>query len=324
MKILIIRFSSIGDIILTSPIIRCLKQQIPDAEIHYLCKDIYSGLLINNIYIDKVHSFKDSLAEIIPQLKEEKYDLIVDLHKNIRSFIVKLNLKTKYYSFNKINIRKWLYVNFKINLMPDVHIVDRYFNTVSKLNIQNDGKGLDYFIPEDEQVGTGDFPINFHKEYAVMVIGGKHFTKQIPDYKIIEICKTTSIPIILVGGKEDREKAENIRKSAENRDIFNACGIFTINQSASVIENAKVIITPDTGMMHIASAFNKKIISVWGNTVPEFGFYPYNGQMNGSEIIEIKNLKCRPCSKIGYAKCPKKHFDCMNKIDTSLIKKHLQ
>ncbi len=324
MKILIIRFSSIGDIVLTTPIIRCLKKQIPDAEIHFLTKEIFANLLINNPYINKVHLLKNSFSETISQLKHENFNYIIDLHNNIRSFRVKLNLRKKSSSFHKLNFRKWLLVQFKINLMPDIHIVDRYFNTCNYFNIKNDYQGLDFFIPEDEYVSKTQLPKNFHKSFGVLVIGGKHFTKQIPDNLLIELCKSTKIPLVLLGGKEDRIKAENIRKEAENSDIFNACGIFSINQSASIIEQSKIVITPDTGLMHIASAFNKKIISVWGNTVPEFGMYPYLPQSEKAEIIELKDLNCRPCSKIGFDKCPKNHFYCMNKIDTSLIKKHLR
>ncbi len=324
MKILVIRFSSIGDIVLTSPIIRCLKQQIPDSEIHFLTKENFSTIVLNNIYIDKVFILKISLNEVLAQLKVEKYDLIIDLHKNIRSLYIKLVLGVKSYSFRKLNFKKWLFVNFKINILPDIHIVDRYFEATKSLNIKNDYNGIDYFISEYDQVGINSLPINFHTGFAILVIGGKHFTKQIPDNILIELCKTTKIPLLLLGGNEDREKAEKIRKSADNRDVFNACGLYNINQSASLLELSKLIITPDTGLMHIASAFKIKIISVWGNTVPAFGMYPYLPKGNNSEIIQVKGLKCRPCSKIGFEKCPEKHFDCMNKIEISLLNKHLQ
>ncbi len=324
MKILIIRFSSIGDIVLTTPVIRCLKTQVKDAEIHFLSKEIFSDLLVNNPYIDKLHLLNKSFKDTLSQLKEENFDYIIDLHNNIRTFRVKINLRKKSASFNKLNLKKWLLVQFKINLLPEIHIVERYFETCKYFNITNDNKGLDFFIPDDEYVSKNQLPKNFHVNFGVLVIGGKHFTKQIPDTILIELCKTTKIPLILLGGKEDRIKAEQIRKQAENSDIFNACGSFSINQSASIIEQSQLVITSDTGLMHIASAFNKKIISVWGNTVPEFGMYPYLPNKQKAEIIENKNLKCRPCSKIGFEKCPKNHFDCMNKIDISLIKKHLQ
>lgn len=324
MKILIIRFSSIGDIVLTTPVIRCLKTQVKDAEIHFLSKEIFSDLLVNNPYIDKLHLLNKSFKDTLKQLKDENFDYIIDLHNNIRTFRVKINLRKKSASFNKLNMKKWMLVQFKINLLPEIHIVDRYFETCKYFNITNDNKGLDFFIPDDEYISKNQLPKNFQDNFGVLVIGGKHFTKQIPDTILIELCKTTKIPLILLGGKEDRIKAEQIRKQAENSDIFNACGSFSINQSASIIEQSQLVITSDTGLMHIASAFNKKIISVWGNTVPEFGMYPYLPNEQKAEIIENKSLKCRPCSKIGFEKCPKNHFDCMNKIDISLIKKHLQ
>ncbi len=150
-------------------------------------------------------------------------------------------------------------------------------------------------------------------------IGGNHNTKIYPVEKIIEACREIKSPVILLGGKEDLEKGEEIKKAIGDR-IFNACGKFNINQSASLVQQADKIVTNDTGLMHIASAFKKEIISLWGNTIPEFGMYPYMpGNENKSTILEVKNLKCRPCSKLGYKKCPKKHFDCMNKIDTSSI-----
>jgi len=326
LKILILRFSSIGDIILTTPIVRCLKIQLPNAEIHYLTKTAFSSLLTNNLYIDRVHSYDKNLNEIIHILKKENFDYVIDLHNNIRTAIVKFRLLKPSFTFNKLNFKKWLIVNLKINLLPAIHVVDRYFKTLEKLNVTNDNQGIDFFISEDEQVNINLLPVNFHHGFVTIVIGGKHITKQLPNKMLIDICKKTKIPIVLLGGKEDCEKAENIRKSAENHNVFNACGIFSIQQSASIIEQSLKVITPDTGLMHIASAFKKEIISVWGNTIPEFGMYPYlpENEKYKSEILQVIGLKCRPCSKIGFKKCPKKHFNCMNKIDTNQLLKHLQ
>ncbi|MFZ4402278.1 MAG: glycosyltransferase family 9 protein [Bacteroidales bacterium] len=326
MKILILRFSSIGDIILTTPIVRCLKIQLPNAEIHYLTKSAFSSLLTNNLYIDKVYSYDKNLNEIIHILRNEKFDYIIDLHNNLRTAIVKFRLLKLSFTFDKLNFKKWLIVNLKINLLPAIHVVDRYFKTVEELNVTNDNQGIDFFISEDELVNINLLPVNFHNGFVTLVIGGRHATKQLPDNMLIDLCKKTEIPIVLLGGKEDRERAENIRKSAENHNVFNACGIFSIQQSASIIEQSLKVITPDTGLMHIASAFKKEIISVWGNTIPEFGMYPYlpEKEKYKSEILQVIGLKCRPCSKIGFKKCPKKHFNCMNKIDTNQLLKHLQ
>ncbi len=185
--------------------------------------------------------------------------------------------------------------------------------------LKNDQKGLDYFIPEKDIVNLNSLPGEFQNGYIGWVIGGKHNTKIFPEERIIEICKTIKTPIILLGGPEDEEKGDRIQKAIGDT-IFNSCGKFNLNQSASLVAQAQKIFTNDTGLMHIAAAFKKEIYSFWGNTIPEFGMYPYMpGQESKSHILEVKNLKCRPCSKIGYQKCPKKHFDCMNKVDTEEI-----
>jgi ADP-heptose:LPS heptosyltransferase len=283
--------------------------------VHYLTKNQFLPVLESNPYIDKVYTIKEKVTEIAVELQSENYDHIIDLHKNIRSKQVISSLKKPSSAFNKINIAKWLIVNFKIDHLPNVHIVDRYFETVQSLGIENDKKGLDYFISKKNEVDLKNFPLQFHNGYIGWVIGGKHNTKILPEERVIEICKTFKMPVILLGGPEDADKGERIANAVGDK-IFNACGKFNINQSASLVKQAQKIFTNDTGLMHIAAAFEKEIFSFWGNTIPEFGMYPYlPGQENKSHILEVKNLKCRPCSKIGYQKCPKKHFDCMNLIN---------
>ncbi len=314
MKILILRFSSIGDIVLTSPVVRCLKQQLKNSEIHFLTKKSFVSVVQNNSNIDKVFSFEKDVTEILPKLKKENYDWVIDLHHNLRSMRVKRALDKPSKSFNKLNIEKWLLVNLKINRLPDKHIVERYFETVAHLGIKNDLKGLDFFIDAKDEVDIFSLPKEFSTGYIALVIGAKHNTKKLPTEKIIFICKNLNRPIVLIGGKEDLETGEKI--TSQISTTFNACGKYNLQQSASLIKQAEKIITHDTGMMHIAAAFQKNIISVWGNTVPEFGMYPYMpGNEINSKIVEVKNLSCRPCSKIGFEKCPKGHFKCMIEID---------
>lgn len=316
-KFLIIRFSSIGDIVLTTPVIRNLKQQVEDAEIHYLTKKEYAGILETNPYVDKVHVLEESFSELIPKLRAEYYHYVIDLHKNLRTLRVKRALRYASFSFNKINWEKWLMVNLKINKLPNLHIVDRYLDTVKVFIEENDLKGLDYFIPQEDEVDITSLPEIFQNGYIAFAIGAQHATKKLPDEKIISICKKINKPIVLLGDKHDSVVAEKVDEAVGNK-IYNACGKYNLNQSASLVKQSELLITHDTGLMHIAAAFKKKIISVWGNTIPEFGMYPYLSG-DGSEIIEVKGLKCRPCTKIGFSKCPKKHFRCMNDIDEERI-----
>ena len=312
-KFLVLRFSSIGDIVLTTPVIRGLKNQVEHAEVHYFTKPEYKEILEANPYIDKIHPLQKDLGEQLNQLKYEFYDYIIDLHKNIRTKRVISRLGIIDFTFDKLNWKKWYYVNFKVNKLPDKHIVDRYLEAVDVFDVQNDNQGLDYFIPPHSEVNIYDIPPEFRDGYVAFIIGAKHNTKKLPVSKIISITNKMQLPVILLGGPEDYENGEAIAAKYEG-PAFNACGKYSINQSASLVRQSNVVITHDTGLMHIAAAFHKKIISIWGNTVPEFGMYPYMPNPE-SKIFEIRDLSCRPCSKLGYRKCPKKHFRCILDIE---------
>lgn len=316
-KILIIRFSSIGDIVLTTPVIRVAKKQFPDAEVHYVTKEVFKNILIHNPYIDKVHTFKEDISELYEPLKAENFDVVIDLHKNLRSLRLKQKLKAKNYSFDKLNLQKFLAVNFKqINKLPNKHIVDRYFDAVAPLGIKSDGKGLDHFIHQNDRVDVSSLLTDhLKKTFVALVVGGSYFTKKIPLNKLSEICKNSKLPIIVLGGKEDKPVGDELQNQFPQ--LINTCGQYTINQSASIIEQAEWVVSSDTGLMHIAAAYNKKIISLWGNTIPEFGMAPYLPNLE-NKILEVKNLGCRPCSKLGFKKCPKGHFKCMNDLDVSI------
>lgn len=330
MKLLIIRFSSIGDIVLTTPVVRCLSLQAK-AEIHYLTKKNFGSIVENNPYIKKVWLFTDGNKNLIQQLCAEKFDGIIDLHNNLRSLKISWQLGVKRFTFNKLNFEKWILVHFQKNILPKIHIVDRYLLAAKKFGIANDGMGLDFFIDiENNIVHSHQFLVESIKlnqsntinyqlstiNYVALVIGAAHATKRLPTHKLKELVKQIKQPIIILGGKDDVLVANEIENAIQRNDIFNAVGKLNLQQSASVIQQAAYIITHDTGLMHIAAAFDKKIISIWGNTVPEFGMYPYlktelQQQFSDAHINEVKNLPCRPCSKIGFATCPKKHFACM-------------
>ena len=309
-RILILRFSSIGDIILTTPVIRNLKSQVDNVEIHFATKKQFASIVLNNPYVDKVHSLDKSFDELKNSLNKYQFDYIIDLHKNLRTLRVKNALKVTALSFEKLNLKKWFLVQFKMNKMPDVHIVDRYMDTIRFFVDENDNKGLDYFFSDNFKKGYL-LPQTHHKGYTVAVIGANHYTKQIPSSILINILNKHNKPVVLVGGKKEKRVADEITKRLKV-DYIDLCGVTTLDESANIIKESRCVLTPDTGMMHIAAAFKRPIVCMWGNTVPEFGMYPYMPKNKDLYYIsEVENLKCRPCSKIGYAKCPKKHFNCM-------------
>jgi len=323
MKILVLRFSSIGDIVLTTPVVRQLKMQVPNARVHFATKPAYRSLLEANPYVAKTHVLSGSLGELVRELRAERFDFIVDLHNNLRTRLIRLRLPgVPGRAFDKLNVQKWLLVNFKINQLPPVHIVDRYRAAAAPLGIRDDGGGLDYFIPPGQEVDVAaTLPAGFRAgEYAAVAIGAQHATKRLPVEKLIElVAKLAPRPVVLLGGPEDESTGHVIALALQNASttspVHNACGQFSLHQSASLVRQAAFVVSHDTGLMHIAAAFGKEIFSVWGNTVPQFGMYPYRTPF---QALEVPGLSCRPCSKIGFAECPQGHFRCMRDQDLNL------
>lgn len=284
-----------------------------------LTKSSYRSIYAANPFINKVFELQGNMKELIGQLRKEHYDFVIDLHKNWRSLRVRMALHRPSSSFPKLDFRKFLYTKLKIGKLPQVHIVDRYFKAVERLGVHNDGQGLDFFFNEGDELHYEDLPEAFHDGFVAVVIGGQHATKILPEEKVVEVCNALDYAVILVGGPEDAARGERIKEKVGSY-VGNSCGSLTLGQSASLLQLADAVITNDTGMMHIAAALRKPIVSVWGNTVPEFGMYPYLPKgMKPAVMIENKGLKCRPCDKLGYAMCPKGHFNCMNSLDAREI-----
>ncbi len=320
---LIIRLSALGDILLTTPIIRCLKKQQPDCKISFLIKEKNQSILKSNPYIDHIIIFKGKLNETLKEIRQSNVEFIIDLHNNLRSSIIKQQLNIPAASFPKLNTQKFIFTLTKKNYLPDLHIVDRYFQTVKQLNIQNDQEGLDFFIHPENEINLERYQLQKHKYYCI-AIGAKHFTKQIPSEKIIQLIRRLNSKIVLLGDKNDSSKAEIIQQHS-NENVINCCGKLNIEQSASLIQQSKAIITPDSLLMHLGAALGIPVYSVWGNTVPEFGMYPYAPK--SPEIVNIfenKDISCRPCSKIGFKECPKGHFKCMNELKMSDLSEIIQ
>ncbi len=320
MKVLIIRLSSIGDIVLTSPVIRCVKKTHPTCVLHVLVKPSYHALFEANPYVDAIHHY-EARTSLVQKLKREKFDFVIDLQNNARTAYLRWRLGVRSGIVHKVNLEKWLLVNFKINLLPIAHVVDRYMNAARGIGVRNDGLGLDYFIPPDQEVHVDQLPLTHLNGYAALVIGGHHATKRLPLHKLNALVAQLPLPIVTLGGPEDQPLGEVLHQRYPLK-VFNACGKFTIHQSASLLKRALVVITHDTGLMHIAAAFRKKIVSLWGNTVPAFGMTPYFGSSAPAahnHIVEVQGLGCRPCSKLGFTQCPRGHFRCMNDMDIGRV-----
>lgn len=323
-KILIIRLSSIGDIVLTFHALRCLREQLPHAEIHFLSKSAYKELLISCNHIDHLILLEADIKNTRKAIKAQNFTHIIDLHNNLRTRRLTYGLtKPIIKRFMKLNLKKWLLTSFKVDKLPQKHIVDRYIDALSLLGVINDHKNTSFQIPSTEEISLESLDL-LPKEYLTVVLGAQFRTKKYPTHLLLKTLLSYSRPVVLLGGKDETEAAKEIQEALSSQKIINLCGTLSLLSSASVIKQSGSVLTNDTGLMHIAAMFDVPIVSVWGNTVPSLGMYPYRpGKENSVKIHEVLGLNCRPCSKIGYQECPKRHFNCMEKQDITAIVKDL-
>jgi ADP-heptose:LPS heptosyltransferase len=320
-KVLVIRMSSMGDIVLTTPVLRALHTQLTgEVEIHYLCKQRFAGLLEANPRIQRIHTFDKTVQEVLPALEQEQFDYVIDLHRNIRSAVVKRRLKTLSFTFDKLNFKKWLLVHTGLNLMPRAHVVDRYMDTLKAFGVQDDGKGLEYDIPHGQGLSEQHLAELPNQPFIVVVIGGAHAGKRPSPRSWVQWLRTVQQPIVLIGGKEDIEDANNVVGLITCQ---NWVGQLSIHQSADVLRRAALVVTGDTGMMHIAAAFGRKIISIWGCTTPSLGMSPYRPHP-ASIILEPMGRKRRPCSKLGNRCKYGMHHKCADQITAEQFREAIE
>ena len=311
-RILIIRLSSFGDILLTTPLIRSIKKKNPSLQIDFILKEEFVELLQNNPYITNVYKYSVSKFEkeaLFDSLTSTNFDLAIDLQNNLRSKeIIKL-LKCNTLKFRKHNINKFLLVHFKINKLKNAaQIPLRYAAAAGGFEL--DGEGLDFFTNK-----LPDTSFDPNEKYIGLCPGAKHFTKRWPVDYFIDLGKrleTSGYKVVIFGGPEEAEICFRIQQKIN--DSLNLYDTSILQVSANM-KMCKAIYTNDSGLMHLASAVKVPVIAFFGSTVREFGFFPYKGK---SIILEKKDLSCRPCTHIGRKSCPKIHFKCMMEIKPAL------
>ncbi len=329
-KILIIRMSSIGDVVLATPVIRLLKQNFPNCEIDFVIKWQFANILTAHPFINRILIFDKndatySLKNIRKQIIDKKYDLIVDLHKNIRSFYLTIGTgAATVVRYKKDALRRFLFVKFKIKpkrkFLP---VYQRCLASLSFLGIQDDFAGPDFFIDQAIQSDIAKKYAKYLDEYASLIIGvapGASFkTKRwLPEgfAEVIDrLVNEKNAGIILFGNKEDRNITRSLRIK-HRTGVLNVAGELSIVETAALMKHCQIVLTNDTGLMHIATALGKKVVAIFGSTTEELGFFPYNTEFS---VIQNNSLKCRPCSHIGRKKCPKKHFKCMKEISPKRV-----
>jgi len=312
-----------GDVVVCSPVVRCVKLQW-GCELHFVVKRQFVDVVRDSPYLDRIHVLDDDQRALHKILQAEKYDLVIDLHKNMRSRRILSALSTAAVTYDKLRWEKWLWINFKINRMPDKHLVDRYFDALAPLGLKNDQHGLDYFLSQKDRDVASQF-LNLHKitsQYDVIVLGAAHKTKRVPLDLARQIIQSANRQIIIIGGPAEASDGASLQEDSRGKAI-SACGEMSISQSAALIANCDHVVTGDTGMMHISAAFKKKIVVVWGSTHEDLGMYPYMPFGKMSHYNARVPLACNPCTKIGNSKCPKGHFKCMEQQDAKAISQQI-
>ncbi|MBM3164230.1 MAG: glycosyltransferase family 9 protein [Bacteroidetes bacterium] len=306
MKILVIRFSAIGDVLLTFPVLQGLNDKFPTAEIFFLTKHEQLPLLQLLPFEVKGLELQKSISDTAKVLKHHRFDQIIDLHNNLRTLLLQWSMfRFQWSRVKKHNAAKWCMTRFKTKNTWVPSIVERYAKA-AKVELM--GKRM--VLNLDHAA-----PLSLPTKYAVWVLGAKFKTKQFPLEKIRQTLALCDVPIILLGGEEELTMASSL--SQEFPRLINLVGKADFFQAALLLSRAKLVVTNDTGMMHLTSFYNLPMLCLWGNTVPGFGMGPYG--CDKVEHFQVTDLSCRPCSKIGYQECPKGHFKCMMQQDSTLL-----
>lgn len=327
-KILIIRLSSIGDILLATPLIRVLRKKFPGAQIDFLTKSRFRELLENNPHLNRLLLFDDQagfaeLRRIKREIQQQNYDWLVDIHGNTRSAYLKwLTHFKQTFTFNKRKLRRFVLVQFKKNLFSKIlPVYQRYIEPLNPFGVEDDGAGLEFhFAPEVPGKIQKKYE-EFLKKHPVCIglaPGAGYETKRWPAEYFSQsmnwLTSKLNIGIILFGGKPEMALGESIRDGFKG-DALNTCGQLSLQEAAALMQQCNVVISNDTGLMHLAAALNKKLVAIFGSTTAELGFFP-----NATEqVILQRDLDCRPCSHVGRHKCPKKHFRCMRDIQPESV-----
>jgi lipopolysaccharide heptosyltransferase II len=329
-KTLVIRLSSIGDIVLTSPFLRCFRKKFPDVRLDYVVKKEFAPLLRFNAHISHLYEFDsrggfEALKSLKKKLRGERYTLIADLHDSVRSRYLRRFLGARYVrKINKRKLARFLLIRFKKNIYSGIVPVSRrYLETVEPFGITDDGEGPELFIPDEilhnvsEKLSTTN-PSN--RKFIALCPSAKHFTKRWPKEYFtdlgIHLIRQFGVRVLLLGGPEDHAYNEDIRRLISVNDTINLAGNLSLLESAAAMDYCELVISNDTGLMHIAAARRKNLIALFGPTVQELGFFPYG---ESSHVVEHSNMPCRPCSHIGSNVCPEGHFRCMKELHPDMV-----
>jgi lipopolysaccharide heptosyltransferase II len=326
-RILVIRMSAIGDIILTLPVAGALAEHFPAARIDYLVKQEYQSLVANHPALRKVWAFDRAegfpgLRRMTREIKNERYDLILDLHGTLRShYVRRFGGARLVKTYRKLTLArlllKWLGLNLLRNAEP---VADRYFTALADFGIERQGRraklALDEGTVAQARETLRQSGLEPGAEYLVAAAAASYPTKRWPAARFAEAAFRLAEgqrPVVLLGGGQERAVTAEIAHELDRRGLkaIDLAGRLAIMEAAAVIKDAWLVLANDSGLMHIADAMDRPLVAIFGPTSRELGFYPLGGN---SRVVEKSGLPCRPCTLHGDPACPKGHHQCMEEI----------
>lgn len=327
-KIIVIRLSSIGDILLATPLLRILKKRFPQTAIDFITKKRYFDLVQANPHLNQVYAFDEEigfsdLRQIKRKIRANGYDTVIDIHKNFRSLYLRCGLEAKILKYSKFRIRRFILIKLGLNLYQKVvPVYQRYIASAASLNVKDDGQGLELFLDPKVELTTDSLlkRCGFQGEHPVVGLapGAAFETKRwLPDgFAAVarRLAEKDHAQIFLFGDTNDQAITKPIAE-AVGTAALDLAGRLSLMETACSMAHCDVVLSNDTGLMHMASALGKKIVAIFGPTTKELGFFPV---VRHSKVIQV-DLKCRPCSHVGSHKCPKRHFCCMREISSDMV-----
>lgn len=335
-RILVLRLSAIGDVVLTSPLLRRLRQRFPQAQIDFVIKHEFADLVRHNPHLSDVHTINPGstlvdLRNVGKRLRQNHYDLAIDLHRNFRTALLLRACKPRrVLRFAKPRWRRFLYVKLGMDTMAGVPpVAARYLQSVRSLGVTDDCRGSELFWADNHKKAA---------ELALSAVGGNDglplvglapgagfATKRWPVAYFAELARLIFeefgwMKVVVLGSREDRSFGELIRARA-GANVIDLTGRCSLLASAVVVKRCRLLVANDSGLMHVAEAVRTPVIMMAGSTTRALGFFP---QSETTTIVEHPTLDCRPCSHLGYERCPRGHFRCMLELTPDLVMKEVR
>jgi lipopolysaccharide heptosyltransferase II len=309
-------------VLLTTPLIRLIKNRFPESKIHFVTYERNVDILKHNLHLHRIIALSEKSVENVRNLIErvsgtKDFDVIIDLQNTLKTRLITGALVGKVLRFNKRRLIKFKMVYLKYKPKEYELIPDLYIKTANQLGIDTDNMGLEFWLPSDNESGTYLSEKKIPDNCFGIAPGAYHYTKRFPLDKFIDIAKRLindyEFEVILLGGQSDKEICDEIHKQLPT--CKNYAGRTTLVETSEYISKCRLVISNDTSIMHIAAARQIPVVAIYGSTIPELGFTPYKCI---HRIVEAE-VPCRPCTHYGRRKCPQGHFKCMNDISVDTI-----